>query len=112
MEKKLAKIESIYFGLGGYNHAMIGLHVTLSGQSWGVQTDHSAWDCNIVKHSKYCKWTEEDRSRYYDEMVRYISDLLAKAKVSKVEDLKGKPVEVYFDESGSLSSWRILTEVL
>jgi len=29
MEKKLGKIENVKFGIGGYQDAMIGLHVTL-----------------------------------------------------------------------------------
>jgi hypothetical protein len=29
MEKRLGKIEDVKFGLGGYQGAMIGIHVTL-----------------------------------------------------------------------------------
>lgn len=57
------------------------------------------------------KWTEQDRSKQYDEIVRYISDLLDKAKVSDIYQLKGIPVEAEF-EKNSLKNWRILTEVL
>jgi hypothetical protein len=39
MEKKLGKIESISFGLGGYQGAMLGLHVTLGNS--GSQTHKS-----------------------------------------------------------------------
>ncbi len=46
-----------------------------------------------------------------DEIVRYISDLLDKAKVSDIYQLKGIPVEAEF-EKNSLKNWRILTEVL
>ena len=35
MEKRLGKIESVSFGLGGYQGAMLGLHVTLGDGSWG-----------------------------------------------------------------------------
>jgi hypothetical protein len=111
-EKRLAKIEDVSFGIGGYQDACIGLNVVLAGKGWGVCSSKTAWDANIIKHSEYSKWTEEDRSRQYAEIVRYVSDLLCEAKVNTVNDLKGKPVEVTFDKSGTLQGWRILTEVL
>jgi hypothetical protein len=43
--------------------------------------------------------------------MRYVSKLLKDAKVSSVDELKGKPVEVTFD-GNMLKEWRILTEVL
>ena len=36
MEKRLGKIEEVHFGLGGYQGAMLGLHVTLGDGGWGV----------------------------------------------------------------------------
>ena len=36
MEKRLGKIESVSFGLGGYQGAMLGIHVTLGASGWGV----------------------------------------------------------------------------
>lgn len=110
-EKQLGKIEQVTFGLGGYQDAMIGLHVTLSGEGWGVCTDKSTWDCSMIECSPHAKWTEADRSRQYDEIVRYVSDLLAKAKVRSVDALKGIPVEATF-EGHVIKSWRVLTEVL
>jgi hypothetical protein len=113
MEVKLGKIKDVYFGFGGYQECMIGINFTLEGKEgcWGVGTSKVAWDKNIIKCDKFCKWTEKDRSKQYDEIVRYISDLLKDAKVSKIEDLKNVPVEVTFD-SNQLKSWRILKEVL
>jgi len=111
MRKELGKIEKIEFGVGGYQDACIGLHITLSGEGWGVGASKEAWDANMIVWSEYCKWTEEDRSKQYDEIVRYISDLLHEAKVSNITQLKGKPVEATFDGL-MLVSWRILTEVL
>lgn len=35
MNKKLGKIKSIEFGLGGYQEACIGLSVSLIGEGWG-----------------------------------------------------------------------------
>lgn len=111
MEVKLGKIESVYFGLGGYQDACIGLNVTLDMNGSGVCDSKTAWDSNLIKCDDHCKWTESDRSKQYDEIVRYISDLLSEAKVSKVENLKGIPVEVTL-EGNTLKSWRILTEVI
>ena len=111
METRLGKLSNVKFGLGGYQEACLGLTVIISGEGWGVGDNKSAWDANQIKHSKHCKWTEEDRSKGYDEVMRYISDLLSDAKVSSVDKLNGKPVEATFDGM-ALKSWRILTEVI
>ena len=111
MEKILGKLESVKFGIGGYQDAMIGLHVTIDMKGSGVTYTKSAWDCNKVTWDEYCKWTEEDRSKQYDEIMRYLSDLLHKAKVNTVDQLRGIPVEATF-EGMTLKEWRILDEVL
>ena len=111
MEKKLGKIESVYFGIGGYQNAMIGIHFSFSMKGSGVGNSMCAWDCNQIKWSKNCKWTEQDRSNDYDQIVRFVSGLLHKAKVKKVEQLKDIPVEITF-EGNHLKSWRILEEVI
>ena len=111
MEKKLGKITSVRFGLGGYQDAMLGLSVQLGDGSWGVGDFKGTWDAESIKRSEYTKWTEEDRSKGYDETMRYLSTLLKEAKVDSVDKLKGIPVEVTFDGM-LLQEWRILTEVL
>lgn len=111
MEKKLGKIEDVRFGLGGYQGAMLGLHVTLGDGSWGVGDSRANWDVEQIKWTKNTQWTEEDRDSWYAEIMRYVSTLLMEAKVDSVDKLKGKPVEVTFD-GNQLKSWRILTEVL
>ena len=111
MRTEIGKIEKVSFGLGGYQDACIGLNVTLSGKSWGVCDSNTAWDANMIKHDERCKWSEEDRTTQYAEIVRRISDLLAEAKVSSVDELKGIPIEATFDRN-TLKSWRILTEVI
>ena len=111
IEKRLGRIERADFGIAGYQDAMLGLHVWLVGAGWGVSTTKSAWDCNIIKPSEHCAWTEDDRSLQYDEIVRYVSGVLRDAKVSHVPKLAGKPVEATFEDK-IIQSWRILTEVL
>jgi hypothetical protein len=111
MEKKLGKIESVSFGLGGYQGAMLGLHVTLSGGSWGVGDSRANWDAEQIEWSKHTQWSEEDRDGWYAEIMRYVSKLLKQAKVGSVDKLKGIPIEATFD-GNQLTEWRILTEVL
>lgn len=111
MKKRLGKITSVKFGHGGYQDACLGISFSLGGDGWGVGTDKTAWDANRIECSDHCKWTEEDRSKQYDEIMRYISDLLRDAKVDSVDKLKGVPVETVF-EGMTLKSWRILTEVV
>jgi hypothetical protein len=111
MEKKLGKIEEVRFGLGGYQGAMLGLHVTLGNGSWGVGDSKANWDSEQIKWGEYTQWTEEDRNQWYSDIMRDVSTLLKEAKVDSVDKLKGKPVEVTFD-GNTLKEWRILTEVL
>ncbi len=111
MEKRLGKITSVRFGLGGYQDAMLGLSIGLGDGSWGVSDFKGQWDAESIKRSEYTKWTEEDRDRGYSDTMRYLSKLLKEASVNNVADLKGIPVEVTFD-GNLLKEWRILTEVL
>jgi hypothetical protein len=111
MEKKLGKIEAVKFGVGGYQDAMLGIHVTLGNGSWGVGDSKANWDSEQIKWTEHTKWTEEERDGWYAEIMRYVSSLLKDAKVDSVDKLKGKPVEVTLD-GNQLKSWRILTEVL
>lgn len=110
-EKYLGKIEKVRFGIGGYGDASIGMHFTLSYGGYGTQTSRCFWDANTVERTPSCKWTEEERTVKYGEIVRYISDLLKKAKVDDISKLAGKPIEVEAD-GNMLKSWRILEEVL
>ncbi|MCP4336402.1 MAG: hypothetical protein GY679_00960 [Mycoplasma sp.] len=110
MGKRLGKLASVKFGIGGYQDDMLGLHVTIDMKGSYVQTK-SAWDCNKITWSERCKWTEDDRSKQYDEIMRYVSDLLHTAKVDTVDQLKGIPIEATF-EGMILKEWRILDEVL
>lgn len=111
MEKKLGKIEKVSFGLGGYQGCMLGISFTLGNAGWAVGDFKGTWDAESIKRSEYTKWTEEDRSKGYDETMRFLSKLLKEAKVDTVDKLKDIPVEVTFD-GNLLKEWRILTEVI
>lgn len=111
MSKELGKIEQAWFGLGGYQECQIGIWFTLGGKSWGVGTGKGEWDATRIECAKSATWTEKDRSKQNDEIVRYVSRLLAEAKVDSVDKLVGIPIEATFDGT-TLREWHILTEVL
>ncbi len=111
MEKQLGKLSKVKFGLGGYQGVQFGLSVTIEGKGWGVGDFKGGWDCENIKHTEHTKWTEEDRAKTHDELIRYISKLLKDAKVDSVDKLEGIPVEATMD-GNMLKEWRILTEVL
>lgn len=111
MEKMLGKIESVYFGIGGYQDAQLGLHMSFSGGAWGVGWSESVWDPETIKHTEHTQWTEESRDKQLADLCRQISKYLKEAKVNSVDKLKGVPVEVTF-EGNTIKSWRILTEVI
>jgi len=112
LKKYLGKIDSINFGLGGYQESMLGLHICFSFDKCSfICTSHSAWDLTTIEHTKNTKWTEQSRLDKYADTVCFISKLLNQAKVRHISELKNKPVEVTLD-GNSLHSWRILEEVL
>lgn len=110
MDKEIGKIKSIRYGKGGYQDAMFGLSVTLTGRGWGVGDFWGFWDTD---RSDSTEWTEDDRIRRHGEVAMRISKLLKEARVATVEELTNIPVEATFDSPyQKLVSWRILTEVL
>jgi len=110
MEVKLGKIKDISFGYGGYQDAMFGLSITLSGVGWGVGDFKGVWSLDITV-SEYTEWTEEDRDKDFARVCRFTNRLLQEAKKRTIDELKNIPVEVTFD-GNTLKSWRILTEII
>jgi len=108
MEKRLGKIISIKFGL---DENMLGLHLSLGNENWGVKDSNAIWDYERVKRTEYTQWTEEGRTESFIDLMKHISKLLKDAKVNSVDELKGIPIEVTF-EGNLMREWRILTEVL
>lgn len=111
-EKHLGKINSVGFGIGGYDGRMFGLSVDLrfDGAS-GVCDFKGTWCPGIIDVTDNTKWTEEDRSRQLDELARFVAKLLVESKRDDVSRLAGVPVEVEM-EGQMLKSWRVLTEVI
>lgn len=113
MEKKLGKIVSVSFGLGGYQDCQLGLSLGFEGSKdcWGCGAFIGNWDPESIKHDKHSKWSEGDRAVWHDDVMRKLSKILKQAKVNSVDKLKNIPVEVIFD-GNMLKDWRILEEVL
>jgi hypothetical protein len=109
-EKRIGKISSATFGIGGYGDAMFGLSIGFSGPGWGVGDFKGMWGPEIESRECSC-WTEKDRDREYAKTMRFTADVLFKAKKSDVSKLVGTPVEVTFD-GNTLKSWRVLEEAL
>ena len=109
-EKLLGKIASLRIGNGGYQGAMFGVSVSLSMNGSGVGDFKGAFDQSI-KVTPNTKWTEADRSRQFDDVMRWLDDQCRAAHVDDVMKLDGKPVEVTL-EGNTLKSWRLLIEVL
>lgn len=106
--KELGRIQKASFGWGGYQDVMIGLTVTLGGESWGVTDHRGMWGTD---RSEATKWTEESRLRQLGEACMWLRDILRAAKATDVAALPGTPIEATFDGL-HLVSWRVLTEVL
>jgi len=109
--KYLGKIDSINFGLGGYQESMLGLHICFSFDKCSfICTSNSYWDTTI-ECGERAKWKESDRFNKYASIIYKVSELLKQAKVRDISKLKNIPVEIKMD-GNSLHSWRILEEVL
>ena len=108
--EKIGKIQSVSFGLGGYQDAQFGLSVTLGSDvgSWGVCSFDGYWS---MEPSDHAKWDTRDQNEAFANTARKTIELLQAAKVNNVSDLKNKPVACVF-ERGVLKSWRLLTEVI
>lgn len=106
--KLLGKITFAEFGTIHDMPFLFGLQLGFSMGGSGVM-DGGRYTINI---SPECKWSspEERNRRMFDLMVE-INQILEDAKVCRVSDLIGKPVEVTLDKN-CFSSFRILTEVL
>lgn len=111
IEKLLGKIEKAEYGTIEDLPFMMGLQLTfsLSGGVVGVG-DAGKYTVNM---SKACKWKggeiERDEIVYMRQYELY--ELLKRAKVNFVSELKNKPVEVTLEDY-TFKDFRILTEVL
>ncbi len=107
-EKKLAKINSIRLGSGGYQDAMFGITFSFTGQGWGVDDFWGVWS---REPDQYTPWTSQDRIQRIGEIMVRLMSVMKQAKVQSLEDLEGIPVEITL-EHNTIKDWRILEEVL
>lgn len=76
-------------------------------QTWGVG-DGGKYTINM---SDECKYEKGEKEKIILKQMEFIYQLLKKAKVENIEELKGIPVEVTLD-GNAFYDFRILTEVL
>ncbi len=107
MEKYIGKITSAKLGEGGYDDAMFGFSFGLDSTGGGCGDFWGTW----AKRAPDAKWSEQEQLEIFGKAMARCRDLMKDAKVSDFKDLKGKPIEITFN-NGRLHSWRILTEVL
>ena len=105
--KELGKIREAYVGIGGYQDAMLGFYLDFDLNGLGISAWEGFW---TTKCTDNCKWTEDDRDGKFVDVMRLVWNTLEDAKVKRVQDLVGVPVEVTI-EGNALKSWRILKEV-
>ncbi len=111
MSKLIGKINSVRFGHGGYQGAMLGFSFDLRSGSTGTGDFWGFW---YSEPSHGSKWDENDQTEKFGEAMQRVNKLMEDAKVDDFAKLAGKPVEMEFSEEVNprLVSWRILTEVL
>jgi hypothetical protein len=104
VKKELGKICAVRLGDGGYQDAAFGVSFDLGGYGdfWGF------WRGEPRPGSE---WDAATQAQRYGEAMQRLSNLMKDAKVTDMNKLVGKPIEVTSD-SMVLQSWRILTEVL
>lgn len=104
--KYLAKITSAEFGVDRDYYYDFGLYLTFRIDALSVSGMYVA---NINPKCKYA--TPTGRQDAVLAMAEKVSSILKDAKVSKVSELIGKPVEVTI-ENRTFKDFRILTEVI
>jgi hypothetical protein len=113
---KLGKIKKVFFGFGGYQNVQVVYSFILEGQGWGtISVFECGWghvsEEDLNKTDYRYKWTHESRIKQIGENGWKVIQILKDAKVSTLDELKDKPVRVYFNGM-QLDRWEILKEVL
>lgn len=108
IEKKLAKINNVRLGSGGYQDAMFGLTFDFTGPCWGIGDFWGVWSRDPDENTQ---WTTEDRIQQLGKLMIDLMIIMKQAKVMDLNDLVGIPVEITI-ENMQLKGWRILEEVL
>ena len=108
MEKMLGKISNAHFGFEADRPFLFGLELSFMGDGWGTISP-----AYMVNMGENCKWSSPlERQRVVTENMDKIREIMKKAKITDIKDLKGIPVEVTFNDNGYFESFRVLEEVL
>lgn len=108
MSKSIGKITHVEFGFGGYQDVQFGITISVNTIDGCATTGKWMW---VNEPDKHTKWTVDDQNKMYAEIMRYVIQLMQDAKVSRVEALRGKPIEATWN-GNMLQEIRILTEVV
>jgi len=114
--KKIGKIKSIDLSYGGYRDAAFGLNIAFTVKDEDGENDDyyyyfdGPWAVHL-KWRKDNKWTEQDRTNHFGNILRRVNELVDDAKVNSFSNLKNIPVEIELDRR-RVESFRILKEVL
>jgi hypothetical protein len=82
-----------YFGIGGFAHSAIGLHLVIQLPDRLIPVSYAHWD----KHKTGI--TPTNQTKAYAETLQKISNLLHSAGVYDINDLCGKTVQVTLDNN-------------
>ena len=109
--QRFGKITNVYLGIGGYQDYEFGVYFDLGGDGWGCSSWMGTWSPGLRKHKPGDQWDESNRDETFSKLCRHIDELLNQAKVTKLDQLIGKPIIATFD-GNLLKRWRLLTEVI
>lgn len=106
--KKLGNIKSAYFGLGGPNNSLLGLHLVIGNDKWEERVSNMTFfDYYNVPSRAESVWDEEDRAIKYAAVMLAISALFNNCQVTEPQDLVGLNVVAHFSENKFIS-WSLL----
>ncbi len=111
MEKTvLGKIKSvdIYQEDGRFG---IKWELSFGGGSSGVMLSDTVWSPASVEITDNTTWTENERNAEIIKIMKKLDSLMHEAKVTTLQGLVDMPIEAE-QHGGTVSHWRILTEVL
>ncbi len=105
--KEIGKIASARFGFEPEYTFLMGMFLSFSGPSWGI-ADGGKYALNTNATKLDIPGTREVAMF---KMLYHVRETLEAAKVTSIDQLVGKPVEVTMEDN-TFKSFRILTEVL
>ena len=118
MRTEIGVIESATFGIGGYQDCMLVFRFQIGMKGSGVAVlKECGWfhitEEELKKMPGNYKWTHDDRVLSTGKAAWEVAELMRDAKADTLDKLKGKPVEVWFEDlSGSCRGFRILKEAI